>query len=76
MKKTYSRGGWGLEAVLEAVSETPEWLKKIKKNAKARERYFIKRYGEEEGRRRMKAKDDAFQKWMDDESSKEELGYE
>jgi len=52
------------------IGKIPERLKKIHRNAKARERYFIKRYGNLD---RMYAIDERFQNLMDEMSFNDEI---
>lgn len=48
----------------------PEWIKKIQRNAKARKRYHLKRYG---NLKRMKAIDEKFLDKLDEMSFNDEL---
>jgi len=50
-------------------AKIPDWIKKVKKNTRSRERYFLKKYG---NLSRMRAIDEKMQDWMDRESAKEE----
>ena len=47
-----------------------EWLKKVRRNRKTRERYFKKRYGNLD---RMNAIDKKLQEYLDDESLDDEI---
>ena len=48
----------------------PEWVLKLRRNAKARERYFMKRYG---NLKRMYAIDEKLQELMDKISFEDEM---
>lgn len=52
------------------IVNKPEWVRKLQRNAKSRERYFKKRYGSLE---RMYAIDRKFQVIMDEQSFDEEM---
>lgn len=51
-------------------AKTPDWMKKVVRNEKARKRYFMNRYGSLD---RMHALDEKLQEWWDEESFKEAM---
>lgn len=55
---------------MKTTANKPEWIKKLQRNAKARERYFIKRYG---NLKRMEAIDKKFEAWLDEDAFDDEM---
>jgi hypothetical protein len=53
-------------------TKKPDWFRRLIKNAKQRERYFIKRYG---NLNRMYIIDEKFQSWLDDDNFEDEMNY-
>lgn len=52
------------------IINKPEWIKKAQRNAAARKRYYLKRYGNLE---KMEQKERMFQSRMDDMSMETEM---